>query len=88
MKSGARMDNKPNNVNRFWPLYRAAAIGSGIGEKNAEWYVNWAEKFGLLIVGKGLRSSSSDDVHRFFYQLERQDGIEQRQVEEARDGRP
>ena len=82
------MDKKPNNVNRFWRLYRAVPIGSRMGEKNAEWYVNCAEKIGLLIGGKGLRSSSSDDVYRFLYRLEHKDGIEQRQVEQARDSKP
>ena len=39
MKSGGIMDQKPKNVNKFWMLYRDAVIGSGISEKNAEWYV-------------------------------------------------
>ena len=42
------MDKKANNVNGFWRLRRAAAIGFGIGEKNGEWYVNGAQKIDLL----------------------------------------
>jgi hypothetical protein len=59
------MDQKPKNVNNFWLLYRNAVIGSGISEKNAEWYVRWAQKFAVSIKCKRLRSRSSDDVDRF-----------------------
>ena len=66
-------------------LRHDAVIGSGILEKTAEWYVHWAQKFAVSIKGKRLRSRSSDDVHRFLNLLERQDGTEQLQVEQARD---
>lgn len=79
------MDRKPNNVNKFWLSYRDAVVSSGIAEKTAEWYVHWAQKFAVSIKGKGLRSRSSKDVHSFLNQLERQDGIEQWQVEQARE---
>ena len=77
------MDQKPNNVNKFWLSYRDAVVSSEIAEKTAEWYVHWAQKFAVSIKGKGLRSRSSKDVHSFLNQLERQDGIEQWQVEQA-----
>ncbi len=58
------MDEKPNNVNKFWLLYRDVIVGSGIPEKNADWYVRWAQKFAVSTKGKGLRSCSSDtDEH-------------------------
>ena len=34
------MGQKPNNVNKFWLLYRDAVIGSGIPENTAEWYAH------------------------------------------------
>ena len=52
MKSGGIMAQKPKNVNKFWMLYRDGDIGSRIAEKNAEWYVNWAQKFVVSIKGK------------------------------------
>ena len=64
---------------------RDAVVSSGIAEKNAEWYVHCAQKFAVSIKGKGLRARSSKDVHSFLNQLERQDGIEQWQVEQARE---
>jgi hypothetical protein len=45
MKCSGIVDQKPNNVNNFWMLYRDAVIGSGISEKNAEKYLRWAQKF-------------------------------------------
>ena len=54
-------------------LYRDTVIGAGIAEKNAEWYVRWAQTFAVSIKGKSLRSHSSDDVHRFLNQLKLQD---------------
>jgi len=59
------IDQKPKNVNKFWMLYRDAVIGSGILEKTAEWYVNWAQRFALSMKGKKLRSCSSRDIHTF-----------------------
>jgi len=38
IKPAGIMDQKPNNVNKFWLLYRDAVIGSGIPKKSAEWY--------------------------------------------------
>ena len=49
------IDQKPKNVNKFWMLYHDAVIGSGILEKIAEWYVNWAQRFALSMKGKKLR---------------------------------
>ena len=46
--SNGIIDQKPENVNKFWMLYRDAVIGSGILEKTAEWYVNWAQRFALF----------------------------------------
>jgi len=34
------MDQKPNNVNKFWLSYRDAVVSSGIAEKTAELYVH------------------------------------------------
>ena len=47
MKSGEIVAQKTKNVNEFWMLYRDAVIGSGIAEKNVEWYVRWAQKFAV-----------------------------------------
>jgi len=38
IKPGVIMGQKPNNVNKFWLLYRDAVIDSGIPENIAEWY--------------------------------------------------
>jgi len=46
------MEEKPNDVNTFWAVYYDAALGSGLPEKTAEWHVNWAQKFAILIKGK------------------------------------
>ena len=62
MKLGGIMDQKPNNVNKFWLSYRDAVVSSGIAEKTAEWYVHCAQKFAVSIKGKGLRSRSSTAV--------------------------
>jgi len=46
------MEEKPNEVNKFWAVYYDAALGSGLPEKTAEWHVNWAQKFAISIKGK------------------------------------
>ena len=45
IKPGVIMGQKPNNVNKFWLLYRDVVIGSGIPENTAEWYAHRAQKF-------------------------------------------
>ena len=64
MKYGGIMDQKLNNVNRFWRLYRDAVIGSGIPEKNADWYVRRGQKFTVSTKGKRLRCRSDVDWGR------------------------
>ena len=39
------VDQKPNNVNKFWMLYRDTVIGSEILEKNTEWYMKPGQVF-------------------------------------------
>ena len=65
-------------------LYRDAVIGSGTPEKNVEWFLHLAKKLAISIKGKRLRSRSTNDVHRFLNQLERHDGIDKWQMEQAR----
>ena len=38
------MNQKSNKVNKFWKGYYEAVVESGIPEKTAEWYANWAQK--------------------------------------------
>ncbi len=52
------MEEKPNKVKTFWAAYYDAAVASGIPEKTAEWYVNWAQKFAISIKSKKLGSRS------------------------------
>ena len=40
IKTEVIMGQKPNNVNKFWLLYRDVVIGSGIPENIAEWYAH------------------------------------------------
>ena len=72
--SNGIIDQKPKNVNKFWMLYHDAVIGSGILEKTAEWYMNWAQGFGLSMKGKKLRSRSKD-INTFLSCLEVQKGL-------------
>ena len=53
------MGQKPNNVNKFWLLYRDAVIGSGIPENTAEWYAHWTQKFDSSIKRKPFQSRMS-----------------------------
>jgi len=64
------MEEKPNKVNTFWAAYYDAALASGLPEKTAEWYVNWAQKFAISIKGKKLRSRSIKDRGGFLKGLE------------------
>ena len=48
------------NVKNFWGSYKSAVIASGVPEKNAEWFVRWAQKFSRSIKGKDKRSAKSD----------------------------
>ena len=51
-KYGDIMEQKLNKVNTFWAAYYDAAAASGVPEKTAECYVNWAQKFAISIKGK------------------------------------
>ena len=59
------MEEKPNKVNSFWAAYYDAAVASGLPEKTAEWYINWAQKLAISIKGKKLRSPSVKDMGGF-----------------------
>ena len=48
------MEEKANKVNTFWAAYYDAALASGLPEKTAEWYVNWAQELAILIKAKNL----------------------------------
>ena len=78
------MEEKPDKVNTFWVADYDAALASGLPEKTAEWYVNWAQKFAISIKGKKLRSRSVKDMGGFLKGLEVQKGIEPWQVDQAR----
>lgn len=75
------MEEKPNKVNTFWAAYYDAALASGLPEKAAEWYVNWAQKFAVSVKGKKLRSRSGKDIGDFLKGLAVQKGIESWQVD-------
>ncbi len=60
-------------------------IAGGVPEKNAEWYVRWAQKFSRSIKGKSLEERSSDDIRRFLLEFSMQDGIQPWQVQQAED---
>ena len=53
------------NVKNFWASYRSAVIASGVPEKNAEWFVRWAQKFSDSIKGKSLHERSAADIRQF-----------------------
>jgi hypothetical protein len=78
------MEEKPNKVNTFWAAYYDAAVASGLPEKAAKCYVNWAQKFAISIKGKKLRSPSVKDTGGFLKGIEVQKGIEPWQVDQAR----
>ena len=64
------MDQNANKVNKFWKGYYEAVVESGIPEKTAEWYANWAQKFAVSIKGTPLRSRAPEDVYSFLADLE------------------
>lgn len=70
------MNQNSNKVNKFWIDYYEAVVESGIPEKTAEWYANWAQKFAVSIKGKPLRSRAPEDVYSFLADLEAQKGFE------------
>ena len=57
------MEGKPSKVNTFWAAHYDAGLASGLPEKTAKWYVNWAQKFAISIKGKRLRSRSVKDIN-------------------------
>ena len=73
------------NVKNFWGSYKSAVIASGVPEKNAEWFVRWAQKFSRSIKGKALEERSVADVRRFLMEFSMQDGIQSWQVQQAED---
>lgn len=78
------MEQKSDKINTFWAAYYDAAAASGIPEKTAEWYVNWAQKFAISVKRRKLRSRGVNDIGGFLNGLEAQKGIEPRQVDQAR----
>ena len=74
-----------DNVKNFWGSYQSAVVASGVPEKNAEWFVRWAQKFLRAINGKSLEERSADDIRRFLLELSMQDGIRPWQVQQAED---
>jgi integron integrase len=79
------MMDKPNNVNDFWDSYRDVAVEAGIPERNADWYVRWAEKFAKSIKNKPLRKRGASDIENFLFGLSNQSNIESWQVRQAED---
>jgi integron integrase len=79
------MMDKPNNVNDFWDSYRNVVVEAGIPERNADWYVRWAEKFAKSIKNKPLRKRGASDIDNFLSELSNQTGIESWQVRRAED---
>ncbi len=73
------------NVKNFWASFRKAVIASGVPEKNAEWYVRWAQKFSDYIKDKPLKSRSADVIRQFLLELSIQDRIQPWQVQQAED---
>ena len=72
-----------NKVNKFWDLYRQAAIASGVPVKNAEWYLKWAEKFAVATKGKPIRERSVADIRKFLFELSIQRSIHPWQLHQA-----
>ena len=73
------------NVKNFWASYRSAVIASGVPEKNAEWFVRWAQKFSDSIKGKSLQERSAADIRQFLMEFSMQDAIQPWQVQQAED---
>jgi integron integrase len=74
-----------DNVKNFWGSYRSAVIASGVPEKNAEWFVRWAQKFLRSIKGKPLPERSAADIRQFLMEFSMQDGVQPWQVQQAED---
>ncbi len=77
------MMDKSNKVNDFWDSYRKVVVESGIPDKNADWYVRWAQNFAKSIKGKPLRKRAASDIEHFLIDLSHQSGIESWQVRQA-----
>ncbi len=73
------------NVKNFWASYRSAVIASGVPEKNAEWFVRWAQKFSRSIKDKSLQEISEADIRGFLTEFSMQNGIQPWQIEQAED---
>jgi hypothetical protein len=58
-----------DNVKNNWGSYRSAVIASGVPEKNADWFVRWAQKFSRSIKGESLQERSAADIRKFLYDL-------------------
>ncbi len=74
-----------DNVKNFWGSYRSTVIASGVPEKNAEWFVRWAQKFSRAIKGKSLPERSAAEIRQFLMEFSMQDGIQPWQVQQAED---
>ncbi len=59
------MKQNSNKGINLWIDYCEAGVGSGIPEKTAELYANWARKFAIVLKEKPLRLRSSEDVYSF-----------------------
>ncbi len=66
------MDQNANKVNKFWTGYYEAVVESGIPEKTAEWYVNWAQKFAVSVKNPGPEGQALFYPQRGFALLEAQ----------------
>ena len=77
------MEEKGNDVNKFWNDFKRTALESGVKETVAEWYVKWSERFAKSIKGKPLRLRKKEDVVDFLYKLSLEKGIEQWQINQA-----
>ncbi|MGD8344366.1 MAG: integron integrase [Desulfobacterales bacterium] len=60
-------------------------IASGVPEKNAEWFVRWAQKFSDYRKDKPLKKRSADDIRQFLLEFSMQHGIQPWQVQQAED---
>ena len=79
------MDKNNNDVNKFWLKFREAVIKNGIGEKYADHYVKWAQKFALSIKGIPLTKRSLDDIKRFIDKVKNEKNVQEWKVKQARE---
>ena len=79
------MIDKPSKVKHFWDSYRNVVVEAGIPDKNADWYVRWAEKFAKSMKNKPLRNRGASDIDNFLSELSSQRSIESWQVRQAED---